>query len=235
MRWKLIRRRLSISAPRVTVRSHLPWPLRWAVVALALGFSGALALWAFETGKEIAGLDRNAKEELQRLRVEVAQLRDEREKALSIANTAESLLKTERTAQEKLAQQIRQVESENLQLKNDLGFFEKLLPAAGTGVTIRGLQAESVTPGQLRYQMLVMQPGKSVSELQARYELTLTGQLDGRPWSQPAAGGARPMQLKQYLRLEGLVEYPAQVALRAVTVKVTDARGAVLATYSAKI
>jgi hypothetical protein len=58
MRWKLLRRRLSVSAPRMIVRSHLPWPLRWAVVALTLGFSAALALWAFEFGKEIAGLDR---------------------------------------------------------------------------------------------------------------------------------------------------------------------------------
>jgi hypothetical protein len=55
MRWKLLRRRLSVSAPRMIVRSHLPWPLRWAVVALMFGFSAALALWAFEFGKEIAG------------------------------------------------------------------------------------------------------------------------------------------------------------------------------------
>src|SRR5580658_9055567 len=104
MRFKLLRRRMSISAPRMIVRSHLAWPLRWAVVALALGFSAALALWAFEFGKNIAGLDRNASDELHQLRVEVTQLRDEREKAISIANTAESLLRTERTVQDKLAQ-----------------------------------------------------------------------------------------------------------------------------------
>lgn len=236
MRWKLLRRRLSISAPRVTVRSHLPWPLRWAVIALMLGFSGALALWAFETGKNLAGLDRHAQEELQRLRVEVAQLREEREKALSIANTADSLLKTERTAQDRLAQQLKQVEAENLQLKNDLGFFERLLPAGEAGsVTIRGLQAEVAMPGRIRYQMLVMQPGKSVGELHGRYELMLTGVLDGRPWTQPAPEGARSIQLKQYLRLEGMLAYPEHVAVRALTVKVTDARGAVLATYSTKV
>jgi hypothetical protein len=236
MRWKLLRRRLSISAPRMTVRSHLPWPLRWALVALMLGFSGALAMWAFETGKDIAGLDRDAKEELQRLRVEVSQLRQEREKALSIANTADSLLKTERTAQDRLAQQVKQVEAENLQLKNDLGFFERLLPSGEAGqVTIRGLQAEAVAPGQLRYQMLVMQPGKTATELSGRYELTLTGVLDGRPWSQAATGGSKPMQLRQYLRLEGMLEYPAQATAKALSVKVTDARGSVLATYSVKI
>ena len=71
MRWKLFRRRLSISAPRMIVRSHLPWPLRWVVLALAFGFSAALALWAFEFGKEIAGLERGAKEELGQLRAEL--------------------------------------------------------------------------------------------------------------------------------------------------------------------
>ena len=236
MRWKLLRRRLSISAPRMIVRSHLPWPLRWAVVALTLGFSGALALWAFEFGKDIAGLDRNAKEELTRLRVEVAQLRDEREKALSIANTADSLLKTERAAQDKLVQQVRQVETENLALKNDLGFFQRLLPSAGAvGVTIRGLYAQSVTAGQLRYQMLVVQPGKSAPELNGRYEMTLSGSLDGQPWSQAQPGGPRALQLKQYLRLEGMVDYPIEAVVKAVSVKVTDTQGGVLATYSVKI
>src|SRR5436190_24218348 len=129
MRWKLMRRRLSISAPRMIVRSHLPWPLRWAVVALVLGFSAAIAMWAFEFGKDIAGLDRNATAELAPLRTEVAQLQAERERTQSIANTADSLLKTEKAAQERLTLQFKQLEAENLALKADLGFFERLLPA----------------------------------------------------------------------------------------------------------
>ena len=56
MRWKLIRRRLSVSAPRMIVRSHLPWPIRWAVAALVFGFSAALALWAFDFGKQFASI-----------------------------------------------------------------------------------------------------------------------------------------------------------------------------------
>jgi len=237
MRWKLWRRRLSVSAPRMIVRSHLPWPLRWAVAALALGFSGALAMWAFETGKNIAGLDRDAKEELSRLRVEVAQLRDEREKALSIANTADSLLKTERTAQERLAQQLKQTEAENLALKNDLGFFERLLPAAAgeSALSIRGLQAEAVTPGQLRYQLLLMQTGKSRPEFSGRYEMTLSGTLEGRSWSLVPPGGTQPLQVRQYRRVEGLIDHPPQAVIKMVTVKVTDTRGAVLASHTLKM
>ena len=238
MRWKLLRRRLSVSAPRMIVRSHLPWPLRWAVAALVLGFSAALALWAFEFGKDIAGLDRGAKEELARLRVEVAELRSEREKALSIVNTADSLLKTERVAQEKLAEQLRQAEAENMALKNDLGFFERLLPAGSndTGISIRGLQAEAAGSGQLRYQLLLMQTGgKGRGEFSGRYEISLAGTLDGKPWTQAPEGGPKALQLRQYRRIEGLIQHPPQAAVRAVTVKVTDSRGAVLASHTLKL
>ena len=133
MRWKLFRRRLSISAPRVAIRSHMPWPLRWVVLAVAFGFSASLALWAFEFGKEIAGLERTSKEEVAQLRSELETLRAERERAQSIANTADSLLKTERVTQDRLSQQLRQSEAEVLALKADLGFFERLLPAAEDG------------------------------------------------------------------------------------------------------
>jgi len=236
MRWKLLRRRLSISAPRMIVRSHLPWPLRWVVIALVFGFSAALALWAFEFGKSIAGLDRDAKEELAKLRVEVAQLREARERATSTANTAESLLKTEKAAQEKLAQQTAVVEAENLALKRDLGFFERLLPAANNdGLVIRGLQAEVTVPGQLRFQLLLMQAGRTTPEFQGRYEVTLSGLLDGKPWSMSQPGGAKPLQLKQYLRVEGMIDHPAQAVVKAVLVRVMDLSGGVKATQTVKL
>ena len=237
MRWKLLRRRLSINSPRVIVRRHLPWPLRWAVWALMLGFSAALALWAFEFGKDIAGLDRNAKEELQKLRAEVQQLRGEREKAISIANTAESLLKTERTSQEKLAQQLKSAEADNLALRNDLGFFEKLLPVAKSdGVSIRSVQADLPMPGQVRYQVLVMQAGgKNIPTFNGRYDVTLTGTLDGKAWTFSPAGGAQPLQLKQYLRLDGMVEHAQEAVVKSVSVRVMDASGAVRASQTTKL
>ncbi len=137
-----------------------------------------------------------------------------------------------RTAQDKLAQQLRQTEAENLALKNDLGFFEKLLPAGAgdAGLSIRGLQAEAANERQLRYQLLLLQAGKARPEFSGRYEVTLTGTLDGKPWSQP--GGAQPLQVKQYRRVDGLIDHPPQAVIKTVTVKVTDTRGAVLASHS---
>jgi hypothetical protein len=235
MRWKLLRRRLSISAPRVIVRSHLPWPLRWAALALVFGFSAALALWAFEFGKDIAGLDRQSKAELIELRAEVDRLRSEREQAQSIANTADSLLRTEKATQDKLVQQLRHAEAEVLSLKADLGFFEKLLPAAGEGVDVRGLQAEAVQPGQLRYQLLVMQSGKAPPEFKGRYELQLAGTLEGKAWTFSPESGAQSLTLKQYARVEGMIAHPENAVVKSVQVRVLDARGAVRATQLTKL
>jgi hypothetical protein len=238
MRWKLLRRRFSISAPRMIVRSHLPWPLRWAVAALALGFSAAIALWAFEFGKDLAGLDKDAKVELEQLRAEVRSLRDDKDKAQSIANTAESLLKAEKVAQERLAVQLRQVEADNLQLKADLGFFERLLPAAGQNgdaPQVRAFQVEADGPGKLHYQVLVMSPGRVATPSEGRYELTLSGTQDGKPWTQPMPGGAQPFQLRQYLRLEGHLDHPPGAVVKLVQLRVLDARGTVLASQTARL
>jgi hypothetical protein len=236
MRWKLLRRRLSISAPRMIVRSHLPWPLRWVAVALMFGFSAAVSLWAFEVGKNIAGLDRDAKAELAQLRVEVSKLREEREGAQSIANTAESLLKAEKVVQERLTQQIKQVESENLALKADLGFFERLLPAnAAEGVNVRALQAEAKGPGSLRFQVLIMQIGRNLPEFVGRYDIVLSGTLDDKPWAISQPGGPKLLQVKQSARLEGTVSYPPEAVVKTVQVKVTDNQGGVRATQTVKL
>lgn len=223
MRWKLLRRRLTISSPRVAVRSSLPWPVRWAVAAIVLGFCGAISLWAFELGKDIAGLDLEAKEELALLRAENIQLRSERDKAQSVLNTSGSLMTAERSAQERLAAQIRQLEAENRALRDDLGFFEKLIPASGTEtVAIRGLQAEVLGGSQLRWQVLVIQPMKNAPEFRGRLQMTMTGTMDGKPWSMEVPGGSQSLHFRQYRRLEGMVDLPQQAVVQNVSAKVVE-------------
>ena len=40
-------RRLTVSAPRMAVRSALPWPFRWAMLAIVAGFCAAIASVGF--------------------------------------------------------------------------------------------------------------------------------------------------------------------------------------------
>ena len=223
MRFRLLRRRLTISAPRMAVRSAMPWPLRWAGVAIMLGFCGAISLWAFELGKSIAGLDGNAKEELVSLRGEVAKLREERDKVQSVFNTSASLITAEKTAHERLALQIKSLESENRALRADLGFFEKLIPTSGAeGVSIRGLQAEVMGDAHLRWQVLVIQPVKNAPEFRGKLELSITGQLDGKPWVMQLPDGAQPLQFRQYRRVEGVVDLPASAVVKNVSARVVE-------------
>ncbi len=143
MRLRLLRRRLTVSAPRMAVRSALPWPFRWAMLALVFGFCAAIALWAFEFGKVIAGVDGPSDERAIRLRIDLEKAEKERDEALLIANTSQTLLTAGRAAQEQLIAHNKQLEQEILSLRDDLGFFEKLIPMCGVeGIAVRGLQAE---------------------------------------------------------------------------------------------
>jgi hypothetical protein len=190
MRFRLLRRRLTISAPRMAVRSSLPWPFRWAMAAIVLGFCAAIGLWAFELGRDIAGLDHGAKEELVRLRAErdtlhaeLEKAQDERNKAQSIANTAGTLVTAGKASQDKLVEQVKQLQTENQSLHDDLGFFEKLIPSNGAeGVAIRGLQADLQNGRDLKWQVLVIQASKNAAAFNGKLELSFSGLQNGKPW-----------------------------------------------------
>ena len=230
MRLRLILRRLTVSAPRMAVRSALPWPFRWAVLAIVFGFCAAISLWAFEFGKGIAGLEKGSRAELQQsesqlgtLRAEVRTLKEERDKAQSIANTVDTLLTSGKVAQERLLTQIKQLEADNQRLRDDLGFFEKLIPTAGAdSIAIRSLQAEHPNEHQIKWQVLVIQALKNPPEFNGRLELTFTGMLHGKPWTATLPGGAQNFKLSQYGRLEGTFELPPQVVVKGLTAKILD-------------
>ncbi len=234
MRFRLFRRRMTV-APRMAIRRHAPWPLRWLAAALMLGISGAVALWAFELGKSITGLDGKAKEELVQLREEVVALRDERDKAQSVSNTAQSLMTAEKTAQEKMLVQIKLLEADNRRLADDLAFFEQLLPAANNaGIAIRGLQAEVLDGSKLKWQVLVIQPGRNAPEFKGKLDLNISGQMAGKPWSVSLPSGPQELQFKQYRRIEGVLDLPEQAVPSTVSAKVMEG-GATRATQSTKI
>lgn len=223
LKFRLFRRRLTISSPRMAIRTSLPWPLRWALGAMMLGFSAAIALWTFELGVSIAGLDKDAKLELGKLREEVSALRAERDKSQSVANISGSLLTAEKAAQEKMMGQIRQLEAENRLLRDDLGFFEKLLPAGGAeSAAIRGLQAEMLSGMQLKWQVLVIQPVRDAPVFNGKLELTVNGTLAGKPWTAGLPGGAQTLQFKQYRRVDGVLDLPPQAVVQTVTAKLIE-------------
>ena len=242
MRFRLLRRRLTISAPRMAVRSALPWPFRWVLLALVFGFCAAIGMWAFEFGREIAGLEKGHSEELIKTRAKVVSLQadldaaiEQRNEAQSIANTAGVLVATEKATTGLMAAQVKLLEADNQRLRDDLGCFEKLIPVAATdGLAIRGLQAELKDAGKIRWQVLVIQSRKNAPEFSGRIEITVNGTLNGKAWTGNLPHAGVQIKMAQYGRFEGEFDVPNQVSVKGLTARVME--GAVVkATQVAKL
>lgn len=223
MRFRLLRRRLTVSAPRMAVRSALPWPFRWAMLAVMFGFCAAIALWAFEFGKVIAGVHSDVQEEVVTLRAELESLQRERDQARLVANTSQTLITAGQAAQEQLLARNKQLEQEVLSLRDDLGFFEKLIPMDGAeGIAVRGLQAEMGVDKRLKWRVLLIQPQKTATEFQGQIEVKLVGLLAGKPWQMAAAEKPQTVQFSRSGRFQGFVELPAQAVVKSISVRVLE-------------
>jgi hypothetical protein len=205
------------------------------VGALALGFSAALGLWAFEFGKDIAGLDRHTEREFLALRAQVDDLTQQLSKAQEVANTSQSLLTTEQVAQEQLALQIKQLQADNEMLRSDLGFFERLLPSAGGGaLNIRGLQAERISTEQYKWQVLIIQAAKNSPEFVGTIQVSLSGTLNGKPWSINTNAVPESVVVRSYLRKEGVMDVPPQAVVRSITAKI-ERNGSTVSVHTMKL
>ena len=128
-----LRQRFGISAPKVAVRTHIPWYWRGLAIVAMLSVSLALARWIYDAGRSIAGFDSSSTtQKIDGLKAKLASL-GPISPMPKLQPARPSNLRIDRSAQQQLAQQVRHLESENLALKRDLAFFEGLLPDAVSG------------------------------------------------------------------------------------------------------
>src|ERR1700730_13012561 len=100
MRLKLWMRNMSVNAPRVTVRSSYPWPLRALLGFLAAALAGAAGVAIYEYGRDFAGPDRRElAAQLDQLSTQLRDTAAERDRGTALANSYEGELKVERAAQ----------------------------------------------------------------------------------------------------------------------------------------
>ncbi|MBV8211311.1 MAG: hypothetical protein JO133_14745 [Burkholderiaceae bacterium] len=232
MRLKLLMRNMSVSAPRVTVRSTLPWPLRALLAFITVALAMAAGVVVYEYGRDFAGPDRrDLVEHNEQLADQLHQTAAERDRTSALANAYEGELKVERAAQEQLAQQVRSLEDENTRLKEDLAFYDSLLPAGkgDKGVVIRSfrLQAEDETQ-RMRFRLLIQQSGKADRDFVGSVQMEVRFTRDGGsfiyelPEADASAerGKAFELSFRHYQRLEGSFTLPAGAVARSVLVRV---------------
>lgn len=231
--WRL-RHRFGIAAPRVEIHSQIRWYWRWAGIAILLGISAVSAAWIYDAGRRFAGFDEGeVKEELTRLSSELDAARAELERLRAIANAADSRVSIERTAQRKLAQQIRVLEQENARVREELATFESMISSearSGQVLTVYRFKVEpELLPGEYRYRLLLVTPSaRREREFNGRLELVVSLQDAGRnvmmSFPQPADAGAAAFRLafKYFRRVEGTFRVSPKAKVESVQVRVYE-------------
>ena len=228
------RRKFSISAPRLSVRPHVPWYVRWAI---ALPFLLAIALtvwWAYDSGLELAGFHRGqAESELSELRERVQFLEGEN------ANLANQIAAYERQGQIEQASnlevetQLKNLNDENTRLKEDLLFFQNL-PLTGAReaeLSIHRLKLEPDSlPGEYHFRMLLVQSVQQRGrEFRGSLQLVVNGDQDGRKVvlqfpqeDSPSEVAAHQLNFKYYQRVDKVFKLPPEIRLENVQVRVFE-------------
>ena len=232
--FKKFRQRFGISAPRVAVRTHVPWYLRWLLLAVLLAFSVALAAWMYDAGRRFAGFDRSeVQDELAGMRRELEATRGELAHLRAIANAAGSKMSIERTAQAQLAQQIRSLEQDNARLREDLAIFENILSVDTRNAQALNIQRFKVEPdglpGEYRYRMLLLTGNRrDRGDFQGHVELLVGVQQEGRnaiilvPDRAAADTPAFKLAFRNFFRVEGTFRVDPKAKVGTVQVRVFE-------------
>jgi hypothetical protein len=236
-----LRGRFGISAPRVAIRTHLPWYWRALSIVVLSGVSLALAGWIYYAGQRFAGFHQGASEhEIAEMRERLAKLESELAGARKVASSSESRLRIESTSQERLTAQIKALEEENTRLKADLATFESLAGSqiGNTGLAISRLQIVPGGGGQYRYRLLLAQTGdKKDKEFNGMIQFIATVQQGKETVMMqfPAAGdpaaGQYQVHFRYFRRLEGTFKLAAEDRVLRVEARLIQ-DGAVKASQS---
>jgi hypothetical protein len=229
------RRRFGITAPRVSVRSEVAWYLRWVGLILVLALSAALAAWMYDAGRRFAGFDRSeVTQELATAMRELESTRGELDRLRAVANAADSRLSIERTAQLKLAQQVRGLEQETARLREELAIFESMLSAesrAAHPLSINRFKVvPDVLPGEYRYRLLLLlAPGsRRDRDFQGRLELVVSLTEGGNnammTFPEPGDPSAAAFRLtfRHFHRVEGIFRVDPKAKVESVQVRVYE-------------
>lgn len=232
---KRLRQRFGISAPRLAIRTHVAWYWRALMAIAMLSVSLAAAAWIYDEGMRIAGFHKDqSSREIQTLRDHVMELDAEVAKLRSLAGSGESSLQIERATQKQLYWQVKALEAENAALKEDLAFFEGLVPTSDLvdegGVRIDHLRIEpDGVANEYRYRMLVVNnAGRQAKDLKGVLQFAVKVRWNDKDVMLTLPAGDEQNQqryrfeIKHFHRLEGAFTVPEGAVVRSVEARLVQ-------------
>ena len=231
MMWRHVKRRFGISAPRLSVRPHVAWYLRWGMllpfVLAALGF----AWWAYGSGLELAGFHRGrTQEELSKLREQLAKLSVDNVQLNKQVAQYERQIQMDQASGQETAKQTKNLNDENARLQEDLAFFQNLTAAHGKEgeLALHRLRLERDSmPGEYRVRMLLVQSGQRAKEFSGSYQLIATVLQNGQKTTQlfphDVSGNAQfKLNFKYYQRVEQGIQLAPDAQLQNIQVRIFE-------------
>ncbi len=204
--------------------------MRW-VVMLCVGAAIIGASWAtYYFGSEFAGFRKSEIEnEMKRLNELAAKQEAELAEARKMLAVSESQRKIESASYGDLAKQVKALSAENAAMKDDLAFFQSLLPVPGKddAVAINRFKLEpDAMPGEFRYRMLLVQGGQRPADFQGHIQLVITAQQGTQKvaLTLPAENDAKSQQyqlnFKSFQRVEGTFRVGVGTVVKNIQVRV---------------
>jgi hypothetical protein len=241
-----LKKRFGATAPQVAVRTHLPWHLRGVAFAVLVCLAVALGWWIYDAGRRFAGFDiAQTGEELSRLGLLSARLGRENEELRARLAAAESQLQIERAAHDDLGKQVKALGDEIVRLKEDLAFFQNLVPSSGKegGIQVYRFHVErDRLAGEYRYGLLLVQPGQRVKEFQGSLQLVVNLQHNGMqqaltlPEDNKKFPRGQSLSFRYYHRVEGRFRVAPDAVVESLEVRLYPSGGAeALVTETAKV
>ncbi len=221
-----------ISAPRMAVRAAIPWYWRWlGLILLALAIL-LVSRAAYDFGKKFAGFDQSeADHEVQRLGESNVKLQQEIAEMRSQLAQGERQLQIERATYADLVKQMKSLSEENAGLKEDLAFFQTLMPSGGKegGLAVnRFLVQNDALPGEYRYRLLLTQTGQRSKDFQGRLQFVVNLQQDNKklvmtlPAEDDKEGKDFKLNFRFYQRIEGGFRVAPGAVVKSIQVRVFE-------------
>lgn len=228
-----VKRKFSSSAPRLAVRPHVPWYVRWAIILPFVFAAGGLVWWAYDFGLELAGFHRGqAEHELSELREQIVHLRSENAKLSGLAASYERQAQIEHAANQETMKQLKALGEENSRINEDLAFFQNLTVSGVRegDLSIHRFKIERDSlPGEYHYRLLIVRNVQQrAKDFQGKLQLLVNVRQNGKKTVMlfPAEGQdkdeAFQLNFKYYQRIERSFQLPPDVLVESVQARVFE-------------
>ncbi len=229
---RLLKRKFSIAAPRLAVRPHRPWYVRWGLAIPVVLLLGWLLWGAYTKGLEFAGFHfAQTEDELTTLRQQTTTLREDNTRLNSKLVEVERQMQMELAANAELAQQLKSLNDEKAHLDEDLEFYKNMTESGvrQEKLTIQRLKVvQDTLPGEYHCSLLLVQGGQRPKDFHGRLQLVINGMRAGQksvvvvPGDKSPQVGAYQLDFKYYQRVERSFTLPAGMSFESLQVRIYE-------------